>query len=114
MIKKEPRLRVGIMERRPEISGCLNGNFRSPQHHGKSFSGDLSIRARGGEILLTVAKGGESVARFSLSLLPEGQATFALEDVTIGVAFHWERQEISGRRSMMPTRRRGSFLIRGN
>jgi len=93
MIKKEPRLRVGIMERQPEVFGCLNGNFHSPQHRGRNFSGNFSIRARGAEILFTADQGGEISDWSSLSLLSEEQATFTLLNVTIGVQFHWERQE---------------------
>ncbi|OPY86284.1 MAG: Stage II sporulation protein [Syntrophus sp. PtaU1.Bin208] len=93
MITKEPRLRVGIMEGKAEISGCLNGNFRSPQYPGQHYSGNFTIHSLGGEILFNAAKGGGMVTRSSLSLLSEDQATFTLQDVTIGVAFHWERQE---------------------
>ncbi len=93
MIKNEPRLRVGIMEGKTEISGCLNGSFRSPQYPGQHFSGNFKIHSLGGEILFNASRGGGIVARSSLSLLAEDQATFSLEDVTIGVAFHWERQE---------------------
>ncbi len=93
MIKKEPRLRVGITEGKAEISGCLNGKFRSPQYPGQHFSGNFTIHSLGGEILFNAAKGGGIVTRSSLSLLSEDQATFSLQDVTIGVAFHWERQE---------------------
>jgi len=94
MIQKEPRLRVGIMERKPGIAGCLDGNFRSPQHPKQPFSGSFQIRALGNEILFTSSKGEVIIDRSSLSLLAEGQATFTLQDVTIGVQFHWERQEV--------------------
>ncbi len=93
MIHQEPRLRVGIMERKTEISGRLNGNFHTPQHPAHSFSGSFSVRARGDEIFLTASKGGETAARHSLNLLSGEQASFSLQDVTIGVSFHWERQE---------------------
>jgi len=93
MIKKEPRLRVGIMERKSGISGCLNGNFRSPQHPTQPFSGSFQVRALRNEILFTSSKGEVIIDRSSLSLISEEQATFTLQGVTIGVAFHWERQE---------------------
>lgn len=93
MITKEPRLRVGLMEGQPEISGCLHGHFRSPQYPGQHFSGNFTIHSLGGEILFNAAKGGGMIARSSLSLLCEDQATFSLQNITIGVAFHWQRQE---------------------
>jgi SpoIID/LytB domain protein len=90
---KEPRIHVGIMEHRRDVSGRLNGTFRNRKSSGRSYSGSFEVRAQGDDIVLNASRGGEIVAPKQLDLISKDEATFTLQDVTIGVQFHWERQE---------------------
>jgi SpoIID/LytB domain protein len=79
------------MDRQPEVSGCLHGNFR-----GDGFglmSGRFSAKASAGMIVLADEAHFEIARSPSLRLAaPEG-STFELFQVTIGKRFHWERKE---------------------
>ena len=91
MINREPLLSVGICEQQAEVRGVLNGRFVLPDETG--LNGEFSARAVHGEVVLT-GKDGREVARGpEIRLEPEGDATFTLRGVTIGINFHWERKE---------------------
>jgi stage II sporulation protein D len=79
------------MDRRPEITGSLNGNF-----HGEGFgpvSGGFSAKAISGMAVLS-NEAHLKIARFpSIRLTGPQGSTFELFQVTIGTRFHWERME---------------------
>ncbi len=79
------------MDRRAEVTGSLNGNFR-----GDGFgpvSGRFSAKAISGMAVLTDEAHLE-IARFpSIRLTAPADSTFELFQVTIGNRFHWERME---------------------
>lgn len=85
-----PEIEVGILFS-PQIRFRLNGNYRC---NGKQYHGEFRISKEAGEYLL---QGGEVTETVSLPLTfePEdyGQNDFDLLNVTIGIHFHWERQE---------------------
>ena len=88
---RQPDINVGIIDRRPEISGCLHGDFRTEAFG--PVSGVFSAKASAGMIVLTDAGGAEWGRSPSLRLVcPEGKF-FELFQVTIGQQFHWERKE---------------------
>ena len=81
---KEPEISVGIVNAQ-EIHFTLNALF---QAKGATVSGQQCVSFHEGGILWN-----GNVYR-ELTFLPlEEQASFSLEDVTIGIHFHWERHE---------------------
>jgi stage II sporulation protein D len=91
MINQEPRLSVGIYSREHQARGVLNGRFLLPDN--TALSGEFAATPTDGGLSLA-GKDRREVARGKeLRLAPEGNATFTLRDVTIGINFHWERKE---------------------
>jgi len=90
-MKDQPTITVGIMDRKTEVFGCLNGNF-----HGGGFgsvSGQFSAKAEAGSVVF-FGKAHREICRSPLiKLAALGGSTFSLFNVTIGKRFHWERTE---------------------
>lgn len=81
---KEPEISVGIVNAQ-EIHFTLNGNFFAK---GETVSGDQVVSFSEGGILWN-----ENLYR-ELTFTPQDETnSFSLYDVTIGINFHWERQE---------------------
>ena len=91
MINQEPLLSVGIYEREAESCGVLNGRFVLPDK--TALSGEFSVRPNEGRLVLMGKDGHELARGAEIRLVPEGQGTFTLRGVTIGINFHWERKE---------------------
>ncbi len=92
MITSEPVLAVGVMEGREKVTGSLHGAFLDGTDN--LHEGDLTIThdGRGWEITAGahhVRMDGADV-RFSPAT---PSSVFRLDDVTIGIHFHWERKE---------------------
>ncbi len=87
---EEPRITVGICDRYPEIRGWMDGFYRT---NGTSLTGGFIARPEGGAVSLCDAFGREILRAPEIRLAAAREATFTLHDVTIGVRFHWERQE---------------------
>ena len=83
---EKPYINVGIVTGK-EISFTLNGKYLSQE--GKVVTGQLKASATGnGEISLGTKK------IESIELTPEdNNCSFTLHNVTIGISYHWERQE---------------------
>ncbi len=81
---KEPEISVGIVSAQ-EINFTLNGDFRAK---GESVTGKQEV---------TFSEGGiywKGNLYKELAFTPQEEAcSFSLYDVTIGINFHWERQE---------------------
>ncbi len=86
-----PRLTVGIMDGRREVSGTLNGGFSvfGPGN----LSGGFRAHTSDGMIVLADRDGREIARAPLVRLVGQGDATFTLSHVTIGNRFHWERAE---------------------
>ena len=81
---KEPEINVGIVNAQ-EIHFTLNGNFFAK---GETVSGDQVVSFSEGGILWN-----DNLYR-ELTFTPQEELnSFSLYDVTIGINFHWERQE---------------------
>lgn len=87
---EEPRIKVGICDRYPEIRVRFNGAYRS---NGGFLTGEFTARPEGKAVVLSDAFGREALRGPELRLTAERGATFSLSEVTIGVRFHWERRE---------------------
>ena len=83
--KKIPQVRVGIMNE-PTIEFVLNGDYRV---NGATCSGDQAARCVEGQVEWNGNRYGELL----FEPLDAEKASFTLKAVTIGVSFHWKRQE---------------------
>ncbi|MDN0070670.1 SpoIID/LytB domain-containing protein [Bacteroides caecigallinarum] len=83
---EKPYINVGIVTGK-EISFTLNGKYLTQE--GEVITGQLKVSAMGnGEISLGTKK------IESIELTPEdNNCSFTLHNVTIGISYHWERQE---------------------
>ncbi len=100
MITSEPKIRVGIIEHRTEVRGMFTGKFLVA---GVSVAGEFRARVESGMVIFEQA-GRSAASPYNLErkviakakeihcIHTEG-ATFTLHDVTIGISFHWERNE---------------------
>lgn len=84
------KLSVGIMFS-PTISFCLKGAFECA---GERFEGQGTVKLTEGGAVLTTAAGERKVS-LPLEFTPVDyeSAEFELQDVVIGINFHWERKE---------------------
>ena len=91
MIDQEPILSVGICAHEREARGVLNGRFLLPDR--TAVTGQFAARLKDGALSLADKDGREVARGPELRLNPEGNASFTLRDVTIGINFHWQRKE---------------------
>ena len=91
MINQEPLLSVGIFEHEIAVRGVFNGRFILPDK--TVLSGEFSVRSEHGGLVLSGRDGLEKARGREIRLIPDGQSTFTLRGVTIGISFHWERKE---------------------
>ena len=87
---EEPKIKVGICDRYPEVRGRFNGFYRT---NGACLTGEFSARPAGGALVLCDAFGREVLRAPEIRLAADRGATFSLHEVTIGIRFHWERRE---------------------
>ena len=81
---EEPQVTVGIVSAQ-KIEFCLNGNYTAK---GETITGLQTVELAEGGLLWR----GQNYRE--LRFQPQGDdVSFTLRDVTIGVGFHWERQE---------------------
>ncbi len=88
-MNRQPRIQVGIMAA-PEISFGLHGHFETDGH---TRQNEYHARLQDDQIGLTGPDGLRTTAR-EFHFESRGQTDFfSLQNVTIGVGFHWEQQE---------------------
>ena len=90
-VKRQPIIRVGIMDRKAEIVGRLNGNFYGDRFG--SVSGQFSAKVIWGMVTLFDDALREICGFSPIRLTAQKDSTFTLFNVTIGNHFHWERKE---------------------
>jgi stage II sporulation protein D len=88
---KEPKIHVGIIDKRNEVTGRLNGSFTG---NGETMtSGRFEARVSEGAVIV-MSESGQACRRSPrITLHAAPGSTFSLFDVTIGKRFHWERPE---------------------
>jgi stage II sporulation protein D len=92
MISSEPVLAVGIIEHVNEVRGAFRGVFADPA--GTPRDGAFTIRYTGGGWELACGDDVTKLGSGDLRFIPSGAGSvFRLDDVTIGISFHWERKE---------------------
>ena len=83
--KQIPQVSVGIMNE-PQVAFVLNGAYRV---NGTECTGDQLAQCVEGK----VEWNGNRYAELMFEPVDAATASFTLKDVTIGVSFHWKRQE---------------------
>ncbi len=91
MISQEPIIKVGVIQRASELRGTLNGKFTVANVIG--LSGEFVIRSERGTVIFTKSDGQRVLSENEISCLPIERGSFILNNVAIGVGFHWERRE---------------------
>jgi SpoIID/LytB domain protein len=90
-VENQPKITVGIMDRKTAVSGVLNGNFRGEESN--PISGRFSARPEQGRIVFTDEAHREIFCSPSIRLTGQTGSTFSLLKVTVGNRFHWQREE---------------------
>jgi stage II sporulation protein D len=91
MLRKEPNIHVGIMDRKGEMRGRFNGPFIC--RAGGPIAGGFVAKVAEGMVTI-LNESGQTMARSPRLAFAAGSgSTFSLFDVTIGSRFHWERSE---------------------
>lgn len=91
MITQEPIIKVGIFEGKKEVRGTLKGTFHVAG--GAALEGDFVARVQAGAIVVTNHAGTTAIEMPEVFYKASQGASFVLKDVTIGVQFHWQRDE---------------------
>jgi peptidoglycan hydrolase-like amidase len=91
MIAREPKIDVGVLECRPEVRGRFDGRFTVDGN--RELDSAFAAHVEGGSIVLTGGPGGDVIRQREVRCVPAQGATFTLDDVKIGIRFHWERTE---------------------
>ena len=108
---KEPVIKVGIIDRTQEISILFDGLFRM-EPSGRLLQGAFRVcLADDGFSLYPNDSAAIPVASPILSFVPEARATFSIDDVTIGIKFHWERRERQTFQGSLRLERRDNGMI---
>ncbi|MGV8079391.1 MAG: SpoIID/LytB domain-containing protein [Syntrophales bacterium] len=90
MIRMEPTITVGIIDRAETITGAFRATVSV---NGRDFpAGSFRAVAEGENVVFSGEQGGAPVVARCIRCRIPGDAPFVLRDVTIGVAFHWERR----------------------
>ena len=90
MISSEPVIRVGIVERATELRGAFRGAFTAEPS--AALTDEFCASSEENKVVLTSGRTAVS-NRNEIRCLPAEGGSFVLDDVTIGIQFHWERKE---------------------
>ncbi|MCG3157785.1 MAG: hypothetical protein DKINENOH_04421 [bacterium] len=91
MIASEPRLKVGVLDHRQQVRGTFNGGFALPD--GRQCHGAFTAVVANGAVVLKNGRGETWLSAPAIHCRSVAAATFTLQEVVIGIAFHWERKE---------------------
>lgn len=91
MISQEPIIKVGIFEGRNEVHGAFKGKFRITDS--MVLEGDFVVSVQANKIVLTNHTGNKALELPEVFCKASQGSSFVLKDVTIGVQFHWQRNE---------------------
>ncbi len=86
-----PKIMVGIMDHQKEVRINLHGPFTI--EHASDITGVFIARAKGKDIVLYDEQERVLYRAQTIRLLNKDDSTFTLFNVTIGINFHWEKQE---------------------
>lgn len=95
LLAKEPTVKVGLLTGAERVSFTLNAEYLAPDDQ-VWLAGDYVASVRDdGNVVIKDAVGGMVFAEREYQLRPvqPTDATFTLRAITIGIDFHWQRQE---------------------
>lgn len=87
----EPIITVGILDRQTKVKGRFEGNYQE-ENLGQT-TGTFVARVESKAIALTVDHPAGIVRAPSIHFFADHESSFLVQNVTIGVDFHWERKE---------------------
>lgn len=90
MISREPSITVGIIDTRQQVTGAFNGEFLIG---GQPINGSFTVDIDRGHITVSDLNGCEVLRGVEILCTGQGNSTFTLNGVSIGIGFHWERKE---------------------
>jgi peptidoglycan hydrolase-like amidase len=99
---REPQLSVGLIERASVVRGVFHGRFESSG----TILGPGPFECVPGVSGVRCDSGGVTVEADELVLTPADGSPFTLNDIVIGVQFHWQRAEPQTFRGALRIRRR--------
>jgi SpoIID/LytB domain protein len=91
LISSEPIISVGLIENAKEVRGSFNGHYELPTSIKLQGSFRVTIESR--RLVLYDNEDVEILRSEELTCRSLCDATFTLNDITIGLNFHWERKE---------------------
>ncbi len=90
MISQEPNIRIGIIDHVQRIAAEFHGRFAIGNIEAE---GEFAAFVDGGAIAVKSSNGTELASGMEILCLHGDQSTFTIQDVAIGIGFHWERKE---------------------
>ena len=91
MINEEPIISVGILEHTKEVRGIFNGYFEMP--NSVRLGGAFKVLNDSGKLILYDDQDIEVMRAEDIYCHSLNASTFTLNNVAIGINFHWERKE---------------------
>jgi len=91
LISSEPIISVGLIENSKEVHGNFNSYFELPTSI--KLEGSFRVTIKDERLVLYDSEDIEVIRSKELQCRSLSGATFTLMDVTIGINFHWERNE---------------------
>jgi peptidoglycan hydrolase-like amidase len=112
MISQELSLAVGILQGAKKIHGMCKGEFVLADK--RIFSGAFSAVVDGNAVVLYDGQQNEILRSPEIFLCARPGATFLLNDVVIGIQFHWQRSENQEFEGNLRLRAAGGLLVAVN
>ena len=91
MIDREPKIKVALLQNYNETGINLNGDYFLPD--GRAIRGRFAVYADDGLVLLVDSSENEIARGGEIFLSAAEDSTFTLNDVKIGIDFHWQRTQ---------------------
>jgi SpoIID/LytB domain protein len=91
MITSEPSIRVGLVDRCKEVSGEFLEIFTVNRR--EAAREEFRVTTEGGTLVMRDARGRVLASGHEIGCIAERGGRFMLRNVTIGIHFHWERNE---------------------
>jgi stage II sporulation protein D len=91
VISEEPKINVGVLDRCREVRGVFHGTYTL--NGSDRLIGGFGVRSEEGAFVLSCNNSKYVYKQSDLFCRAETGSTFTLKRVTIGIQFHWEKEE---------------------